>query len=164
MWSFALRPSEILTLKFEDFEVKNNQKSVFYYTNKKNKRKKFNISDELYNQVMEFKEHKINNNTYKEKTFITHTGKSIKGYFVNDLTRSILQKKFSRKFAKIIQSLKSRQNDIRMSSISNVFREHGIQTVASLGQYISIKTIQKHYTRAVKDFKQMNRNKYQHLS
>ena len=153
MWSFASRPSEILTLRFEDFEDKGNQKSVFYYANKKNQRKKFTISDELYNQVMEFKEHKISNNTYKEKTFITPTGKSIKGHFVFDLTRSKLQKKFSRKFAKIIPGLKSRPKDIRMSSISNEFREHGIQRAASLGQHTSIKTTQKHYTRAVKDFK-----------
>ena len=34
MWSFASRPSEILTLRFEDFEDKDNQKSVFYYANK----------------------------------------------------------------------------------------------------------------------------------
>ena len=99
MWSFASRPYEILTLRFEDFEDKDNQKSVFYYTNKKNQRKKFTISDELYNQVMEFKEHKISNNTYKEKIFITPTGKSIKVHFAFDLKRSILQKKFSRKLA-----------------------------------------------------------------
>ena len=153
MWSFASRPSEILTLRFEDFEDKDNQKSVFYYANKKNQRKKFTISDELYDQVMEFKEHKISNGTYIEKVFITPTGKSIKGHFVFDLTRSMLQKKFSRKFAKLIPGLKSRPKDIRMSSISNEFREHGIQRAASLGQHTSIKTTQKHYTRAVKDFK-----------
>ena len=54
MWSFLSRPSEILTLRCEDFEDKDNQKSVFYYANKKNQRNKFTISDELYNQVMEF--------------------------------------------------------------------------------------------------------------
>ena len=102
---------------------------------------------------MEFKEHKINNGTYIEKVFITPTGKSIKGHFVFDLTRSMLQKKFSRKFAKLIPGLKSWPKDIRMSSISNEFREHGIQRAASLGQHTSIKTTQKHYTRAVKDFK-----------
>ena len=154
MWSFASRPSEILTLRFEDFEdFEDNQKSVFYYANKKNQRKKFTISDELYDQVMEFKEHKISNGTYNEKVFITPTGKSTKGHFVFDLTRSMLQKKFSRKFAKLIPGLKSRPKDIRMSSISNKFREHGIQRAASLGQHTSIKTTQKHYTRAVKDFK-----------
>ena len=102
---------------------------------------------------MEFKEHKISNNTYKVNTFITHTGKSIKVHFVFDLTRSILQKKFSRKFVKIIPSLKSRPKDIRMSSVSNEFREYGIQRAASLWHFTSIKTTQKHYTRVVKDFK-----------
>ena len=153
MWSFASRPNEVLTLRFEDFEDKDNQKSVFYYANKKNQRKKFIISDELYDQVMKFKDHKINNGTYIEKIFTTPTGKSIKGHFVFDLTRSILQKKFSRKFVKIVPGLKSRPKDIRMPFISNEFREHGIQRAASLGQHTSIKTTQKHYTKAVKDFK-----------
>ena len=45
---------------------------------------------------------KISQDTYNEKIFITPTGKSIKGHFVFDLTRSKLQKKFSRKFAKLI--------------------------------------------------------------
>ena len=36
MWCFASRPSEMLTLRFEDFEDKDDQKSVYYYANKKN--------------------------------------------------------------------------------------------------------------------------------
>ena len=40
-----------------------------------------------------------------------------------------------------------------MSSISNEFREQGIQRAASLGQHTPTKTTQKHYTRAVEDFK-----------
>ena len=43
-----------------------------------------------------------------------------------DLTRSKLQKKFSRKFAMLIRDMKSRPKDIRMLSISNEFREHRI--------------------------------------
>ena len=131
MLCFASRPSEMLTLRFED---KDGQKSVYYYANKKNQRNKFTISNDLYDRVMEYKELKISQGTYKEKTFITPTGKSIKGHFVFDLTRSILQKKFSRKFGKLIPGLKSRPKDIRMSSISNEFKEHGIHRAASLGQ------------------------------
>ena len=153
MWCFASRPSEMLTLRFEDFEDKDDQKSVYYYANKKNQRNKFTISNDLYDRVMEFKEMKINQGIYKERTFITPTAKSIKGHFVFDLTRSILQKKFSRKFKKLIPGLKSRPKDIRMSSISNEFKEHGIHRAASIGQHTSIKTTQKHYTRVVKDFK-----------
>ena len=54
---------------------------------------------------------KISQDTYNEKTFITHTGKSIKGHFVFNLIRSKLQKKFSRKFVKLIPGLKSRPKD-----------------------------------------------------
>ena len=132
----------MLTLRFEDFEDKDDQKSVYYYyyANKKNQRRKFTISNDLYEQVMEFKEMKISQDTYNEKTYITLTGKSIKGHFSFDLTRSKLQKKFSRKFTKLITGLKSRPKYIRMSAISNEFREHGIQRAASLGQHTSIKT------------------------
>ena len=84
---------------------------------------------------------------------MTPTYKSIKGHFVFDLMRSILQKKFSRKFKKLIPSLYSRPKDIRMSSISNEFKEHGIHRAASLGQHTLINTTKKHYTRVVKDFK-----------
>ena len=55
MWCFVSRSSEMLTLKFEDFEDKEDQKSVYYYENKKNQRRKFTISNDLYEQVMEFK-------------------------------------------------------------------------------------------------------------
>ena len=37
MWCFASRPNEILALRFEDIEDKDDQKSVYYYANKKNK-------------------------------------------------------------------------------------------------------------------------------
>ena len=97
MWCFASRPSEMLTLRFEDFEDKDDQKSVYYYANKKNQRIRFTISNDLYDRVMEYKELKISQGTYKEKTFITPAGKSIKGNFVFDLTRSKLQKKFFKK-------------------------------------------------------------------
>ena len=48
MWSHSSRPYEMLTLSFEDFEDKDGQNSVLYYTNKKNQRKKFTISEEFY--------------------------------------------------------------------------------------------------------------------
>ena len=149
MWRFDSRPSEMLTLRFEDFEGKDDQNSD-YYANKKIQRRKFTISNCLYEQVMEFKEMKISQDIYNEKKFITPTGKSIKIHFVFDLTRSKLQKKFPRKFVRLIPGLKTRHYDIRMSSILNEFREHGIQRATSLGLLISIRTTKKHYTRAVK--------------
>ena len=119
MWSLASRPSEMLTLRFEDFEDINNQKFVYYYVIKKNQRKRFTMSDELYNQVNEFKQFKVNYDKYKERLFTTTTGRLIEGHFVFDLTRSKLQKRFSRKVAKLIPYLKFRPKDVRSSSISN---------------------------------------------
>ena len=37
MWSLVSWPNEILTLRFEDFEDKNGQKSVLYYTKRRTK-------------------------------------------------------------------------------------------------------------------------------
>ena len=153
MWSFASRPSEMLTLRFEDFEDKNGQKNCIVLCKQMNQKKRFAISEELYNQVMMFKNMKVNNGKYEERSYTTPTGKLITGHFVFDLTRSKLQKKFSRKYAKLITGLKSRPKDIRMSSISNEFREHGIQKASSLGLHTSVKTTQQHYTRIAKDLK-----------
>ena len=55
---------------------------------------------------MGFKERKINNGTQNEKIFITPTYNSIEEYFVFDLARSMLQKKLSRKFSKLIPGQK----------------------------------------------------------
>ena len=76
---------------------------------------------------------KVNNGTYQVRSLTTQTGKIITVQFVFDFTRSKLQKKFSRKFAKLIPDMKSRPKDIRMSYISNEFWEHGIQRASSLG-------------------------------
>ena len=88
-----------------------------------------------------------------KKSFTTSTRKTYTNHFVFDLTRSKLQKKFLRKFAKLIPDMKSRPKDIRMSSISNEFREHGIQRAYSFGLHTSVKTTKEHYTRIAKDFK-----------
>ena len=75
-------------------------KSLFINFQTRKSKKKFTILDDLYDQVMQFIEYKINSNTYTEKTFVTPTDKLINGYFVYDLTRSTLQKKLTRKFVK----------------------------------------------------------------
>ena len=82
MWSLAFQPNEMLTLRFEIFEDKDGQKFVLYYENKKNQRKKFTISEELYTQVKNFKEMKVNNGTYQIGSFTTLTGKTITDDFV----------------------------------------------------------------------------------
>ena len=81
MWSLASRPNEMLTLRFEDFEDKNGQKTVLFYSSKKNQKKRFTISEELYNQVMMFKNIKVNNGKYEVRSYTTPTGKLIKRPF-----------------------------------------------------------------------------------
>ena len=49
MWSLASRRNEMVTLRFENFED-NNQKSVLYYANKKNQRKRITITDDYMNK------------------------------------------------------------------------------------------------------------------
>ena len=68
MWSLASRPNEMVTLRFEDFEDNDNQKSVLYYANKMNQRKRITIADDLYDQVVYFKNFKIENGKYHERS------------------------------------------------------------------------------------------------
>ena len=161
MWCFASRPSEMLTLRFEDFEDKDGQKSVYYYANKKDQRNKFTISNDLNDRVMEFKELKISQSTYKKKICITPTDKSIKGHFVFTWRDLYFEKSFQESLSKFIPGLKSRPKDIRMSSISNEFKEQGIHRAASLGHHTSINTTKKHYTRVVKDYSKKRSSKKQ---
>ena len=48
MWWFASRPSEMLTLRFEDFEDKDDQKSVYYYKQEKSKKEIYLIKWSLW--------------------------------------------------------------------------------------------------------------------
>ena len=78
------------------------KKTVLYYASKKNQKKGFTISEELYNQVMMFKNMKVNNEKYEVRSYTTPTGKLITDHIVFDQTRSKLQKNYFRKFAKLI--------------------------------------------------------------
>ena len=90
---------------------------------------------------------------YHERSLTTSTGKTLTGHFAFDLTRSKLQKKFLRKFKKLIPGLKLRPKDIRMSSISNEMRDHGIYRASSLGMHANIRTTREHYIREIQEFK-----------
>ena len=71
---------------------------------------------------------------------MTPTGKKVVGHFVFNLTKSQLEKKLSRNFKKLFLNLKSRPNDIRMSSINNKMNEFEIYKAALLGIHTSINT------------------------
>jgi integrase len=152
MWSLASRPSEMITLRFEDFKEVDNSKQVHYFANKKNQRKTFTISDDLYEQVMEFRDYKMREGTYEVKTKTTPTRNEITGHFVFDVTRSTLQKKFSRKFKKLIPGFNPRAKDVRMSSLSNEMKDHGIHRATSLALHTSSRMTRTHYIRTAKDF------------
>ena len=141
----------MVTLGLEDFED-NNQKSVLYYANKKNQRKRITIADDLYEQVIDFKHFKIENGRYHERSLTTSAGRTLAGHFEFDLTRSKLQKKFSKEFKKLIPDLKLKPKDIRMSSISNEMRDHGIYRASSLGMHSTIRTTREHYIREAQNF------------
>ena len=51
-----------------------------YYASKKNQKKRFTISKELYIQVMMFKNMKVNNGKYEVRLYTTPTGKLIEGH------------------------------------------------------------------------------------
>ena len=80
--SITSRPNEMLTLILEDFGDKDGEKSVLYYANKKNQRKKFTISEELYTHIMNYKEMKLSNGTYQIWSFTIPTSKKVTGLFL----------------------------------------------------------------------------------
>ena len=53
----------------------------------------------------------------------------------------------------MIPGLKLRPKDIRMSSISNEMRDHGIYRASSLGMHATIRTTREHYIREAQEFK-----------
>ena len=53
MWSLSSKTNEMVKLRFKDFEDNNSQKSVLYYANKKNQRKRITIADDLNEQVID---------------------------------------------------------------------------------------------------------------
>ena len=119
----------MLTLRFEDFEDKDGQKFVIVYCKLEESKEEVIISEELYTQFMNFKEKKVNNGTYQIRSFTTPTGKTITGHLVLDLTRSKLQKKISRKFAKLIPDINQDQKTsechlFQMSLGSMEFKGH----------------------------------------
>ena len=60
----------------------------------KNQKKRFTISEELYNQKMMLKNMKVNNGKYEVRLYTKPTGKLITGQFEFDLTRSKLKRNF----------------------------------------------------------------------
>ena len=85
------------------------------------------IADDLYDQVIDFKKFKIENQKYYKRCLTNSTEKTLGRHFTFDLARLKPRKKFSRKLKKIILGLKFLAKDIRMSSISNEMLHPGIQ-------------------------------------
>ena len=57
MFALALRPGEARLIKFEDVELKNSQVSIKVYKSKKDRTQQLSISQQLYDEIISYKQH-----------------------------------------------------------------------------------------------------------
>ena len=62
----------------QSFEDRNSQNSIIFMLNRKNQRKWVTKADDLYNQAMKFKNHKIKKRTYVHQIITTFTSRLLK--------------------------------------------------------------------------------------
>ena len=122
----------MITIRFEDFELKSNQIVINYYSNSKSQMKVLTIPDDLYSKAIEFKSNKEWQRKFIYKTVITLTAKRIIEHFIFYLTMSQFEKKFSMKFKWIFTNQKLRPKNVRISSISNKLKDFGIHSCVTL--------------------------------
>jgi hypothetical protein len=81
----------------------------------------------------------------------TSNRKILKGPFVFDLSRKRLASKFKDNFSKLIPGIKIRAKDIRMSSLTDERKEHGLTRASSLAHHTNSKMTLRHYIRGAKN-------------
>ena len=151
IWSLAYRPNELLKLRFEDFEDKDGKICIVLCKQEEPKEEVQYLWSTLSTCYELLSDEGKQWNISNKIIYNSHWEKKLQFFF--NLTRSKLQKKISRKFAMLIPDMKSKPKNIRMSSISNEFKDYKIQRSSSLELHTSAKTTQVFYIRILKDFK-----------
>ena len=82
MFALELRPVEARLIKFEDVELKNSQVSIKVYKSKKDKTQQLSISQQLYDETINYKQHLISNDKYQETTRKTIKKDAVVGHFL----------------------------------------------------------------------------------
>ena len=148
MFALALRPGEARLLKFEDVQFKNNQKLIKVYKSKKDRTQQLSISDELYNEIISYKQYLIDKNKYVESNRKTSKEDIVADHFMFNNSRNVIGNKFKSCFGGIIPDFKLRPKDMRIAAISDKNIHGSLIEAAALADHRNTAITTGHYTRS----------------
>ena len=138
MYVLGLKTGEVRLLRFED--VQNEDEPIIkIYDSKTNTTKQILISQELYEEIIEYKNRLCASNKYHKTTRDAPRDKHDYGYFMFSNTKGSITKKFYSKFKGILKIFDLNPKDLREASINSM-------PLKSL----VIKTQKKHIKKSVK--------------
>ena len=148
MLALALRPGEAKLIKFEDVELKNSQVSIKVYKSKKDRTQQLSISQQLYDEIISYKQHLISNDKYQETTRKTIKGDAVVGHFLFWNSRNALGNKFKGWFNGATPEFKLRPKDTRIAAIRDRNAHGSLTEAAALADHRSTKITTSHYIRS----------------
>ena len=148
MFALALRPGEARLIKFEDVELKNSQVSIKVYKSKKDRTQQLSISQQLYDEIISYKQHLISNDKYQETTRKTIKGDAVVGHFLFWNFRNAIGIKFKSWFNGATPEFKLRPKDMRIAAISDRNAHGSLTEAAALADHRSTKITTSHYIRS----------------
>ena len=119
MYVLGLKTGEVRLLRFED--VQNEDEPIIkIYDSKTNTTKQILISQELYEEIIEYKNRLCAFNKYHKTTRDTPRDKHDYGYFMFSNTKGSITKKFYSKFKGILKNFDLKPKDLREASINSM--------------------------------------------
>ena len=149
MYALALRANEISFLRFEDIIQQDREYVAQVYRSKTNEKQSIQISKELYDEVMEFKQWKIDNKKYELDSKMTPRNIQLpSGHYIVTIGPRALNDRFRCNFNLDLEGFTIRPKDLRVSAISATNQQSGIASAAKLANHKNIKTTKAHYIRS----------------
>ena len=119
MYVLGLKTGEVRLLRFED--VQNEDEPIIkIYDSKTNTTKQILISQELYEEIIEYKNRLSVSNKYHKSTRDTPRDKFDYGYFMFSNTKGSITKKFYSNFKGILKNFDLKSKDLREASINSM--------------------------------------------
>ena len=119
MYVLGLKTWEVRLLRFEDVEYKD-QPTIKIYDAKKESVKQILISQELYDEIIDYKNELTATNKYHTSTRDTPRDQTDYGHFMFCDSKGSITKKFNCKFKGVLKNFDLRPKDIREASINSM--------------------------------------------
>ena len=119
MYVLGLKTWEVRLLRFEDVEYKD-QPTIKIYDSLKETVKQILISQELYDEIIEYKNELTTSNKYHTSTRDTPSDKLDYGHFMFSDSKGSITKKFNCKFKGVLKNFYLRPKDLREASINSI--------------------------------------------